>query len=82
MKNIQRSTQVISISVPQNVARKLDQARNLRGQTRSAFIASMIDQQTEDQRWQRIYAKGQKTAKKFKITSEEDIDRILHESKT
>lgn len=80
MKNIQRNTQVISVSLPQSIAVKLDQERNMQGQSRSAFIASLIMSKTEEQRWQRIYTKGQKTAKKFKITSEEDIDRILHET--
>ena len=82
MKSIQRNTQVISISLPQNIAGKLERVRSLRGQSRSAFIASLITQQTEEDRWQRLYTIGQKTAKKFKITSEEDIDKILHENKS
>jgi hypothetical protein len=49
--------------------------------SRSAFIASLIDKEAENARWEKIYKKGEETAKKFKITSEEDIDRILHASK-
>ena len=78
MKVIQRNTQVISISLSKQVAQKLDEERTRKGQSRSAFIASLITKQTEEERWQRIYARGQKSAKKLKITSEEDIDRILH----
>lgn len=80
MKNIQRNTQVVSVSLPKSVARKLDQIRKARGQSRSALIASLITQQTEEERWQEIYKKGEKTARRFKITSEDDIDRILHEA--
>ncbi len=80
---IQRvTTHVVSISLPKKVAEKLDRTRSLKGQSRSAFVASLIEKDTEDQRWQIIYKKGAETAKKFKITSEEDIDRILHEAKT
>lgn len=80
MKNIQRnSTEVISISLPKPVIKKLERERSVRGQSRSAFVASLIDQVSEQERWQRIYKKGQETASAFKITSEEDIDRILHE---
>lgn len=79
MKTIQRNTEVISISLSKTIAKKLEQARKETGQSRSAYISSLIDKLTEDQRWQRIYKRGEETAKKFKITSEEDIDRLLHE---
>lgn len=81
MTNIQRNiTEVISVSLPKPIVKKLEKERSLRGQSRSAFIASLIDKVTEEERWQRLYKKGAETAAKFKITSEEDIDRILHEA--
>lgn len=80
MKTIQRTTEVISISLPRVIALRLEEARKRRGQSRSAFIASLINRINEDERWERIYKKGAQTARKFKITSEEDIDRILHAS--
>lgn len=80
MKTIQRTTEVISISLPKVIALRLEAARKRQGQSRSAFIASLINRINEDERWERIYKKGTKTARKFKITSEEDIDRILHAS--
>lgn len=79
MKTITRNTEVISISLPKNVAQKLEMARQVRGQSRSAFIASLVSQLAEEERWQRIYKRGEKTARDLKITSEDDIDRILHE---
>lgn len=76
---IQRTTHVISISMPQKVALKLEKSRQHSGQSRSAFISSLINDVSEKERWQRIYQRGAKTAGDFKITSEDDIDRILHE---
>lgn len=76
---IQRTTHVISISLPQRVALKLERSRSKSGQSRSAFISSLINSVSEQERWQRIYQRGAKTAKDFKITSEDDIDHILHE---
>lgn len=78
MTEIRRNTQVISISLQKNVAKKLDNLRKIRAQTRSALISSLIEKEAESQRWERIYRKGAETARKFKITSEEDIDKILH----
>lgn len=77
--SIERTTAVISVSLPPQVLRKLENEREKYGQTRSAFIVSLIKRYTEDKRWERIYARGEETAKKFGITSEEDIERILNE---
>lgn len=78
MKIIQRNTEVISVSLSPNKLAKLESERKKKGQSRSAFISSLIDRISEEERWQRIYKRGEKTAKMFGITSEEDIDRILH----
>jgi len=80
MKTIARNTEVVSISLSKEVVSKLDLLTKSRGQSKSALIASLINQINEDDRWQKLYKKGEKTAKQFKITSEDDIDRILHEA--
>ncbi|MBI2593053.1 hypothetical protein HYW44_00205 [Candidatus Daviesbacteria bacterium] len=80
MKNIQRNTTtVMSVSLPRNAINNMEEVRKSTGQSRSAFIASLIQKAAEDKRLERIYKRGEKTAKDFKITSEDDIDRILHE---
>ncbi len=66
--------------MPKNAFKKLEKARKRNGQSRSAFIVSLVNQLAEEERWQRIYQRGQLSARQFKITSEEDIDRILHEA--
>jgi metal-responsive CopG/Arc/MetJ family transcriptional regulator len=76
---IQRNTEVVSVSLSRATAQKLERLVKMRDQSKSSFIASLIDQFGEEDRWQRLYKLGEKTAKKFKITSEEDVDRILHE---
>lgn len=67
--------------MPKKVVEKLEKSRSESGQSRSAFITSLIDRASEDQKWQRIFQKGAQTARDFKITSEDDIDSILHEAK-
>lgn len=79
MKTITRNTEVVSISLPKATAIKLDEVRQERGQSRSALISSLIEKEAENKRWQEIYKRGRETAIKFNITSEDDIDRILHE---
>lgn len=75
---IVRNTEVISVSLPQTTARMLELARKREGRTRSSFIKTLLDRYLEDSRWERIYKRGQETARRFNINSEDDIDRILH----
>lgn len=79
MTQITRKTQVVSISLSKQTVKVLDEARNKRKQSRSSYIASLIEKEKNDQEWEQILKWGKETAKKFKITSEDDIDRILHE---
>jgi len=80
MKNIIRNTDVVSVSLPSRVLKLLESSRQRTSQTRSAYIASLIEKEAQDARWMRIYARGAKTAEEFNITSEEDIERILNEN--
>ena len=78
--NTARTSQVISVSLMPEMFKRMENARISSGQSRSSFITDLIARYTEDQRWQKIYQKGAETAEKFNITSESDIDKILHEA--
>ncbi len=79
-RKIKRKTKVVSVSLPPKTAIKLERASRAYGQSRSAFVAALIEKEAEDRRWQRIYRRGQETAGNFRITSEDDVDRIIHAS--
>jgi len=78
MKNITRNTEVISVSLPKEMVIKLEKARETKKVSRSALVASLIDKEAEELLWEKIYRKGRAAARKLNITSEDDIDRILH----
>ena len=78
MKNITRNTEVISVSLPKEMVIKLEKARETKKVSRSALVASLIDKEAEELLWEKIYRKGRSAARKLNITSEDDIDRILH----
>jgi len=79
MTQIKRKTQVVSISLPKSITEKLDEMSRKKYQSRSSFIASLIDKEADDENWRLIYKEGRKLGSKLKIKSEKDIDRILHE---
>lgn len=74
-----RNTAVISISLPKRTARILEETRKKNGQSKSAFIQALINKEAEKQDWEEIYEIGRRVAKRMNITSEDDVDRILHE---
>jgi metal-responsive CopG/Arc/MetJ family transcriptional regulator len=75
-----KKTKVVSISLPKGTLAMLDANRRKRYQTRSSFIASLIEKENDEERWRLIYEEGRRLGKKLKITSEDDVDRILHEA--
>ena len=79
MTNVQtRNTDVISISMPPQTLKRLDRIRLKLGQTRSSLITSLVNHYSLEQKWQLLRKWGTHTAKKLKITSEDDIDQLLH----
>lgn len=69
---------MVSISLPRVLAQRLAQTSKKEGRTKSGFIKEMLGRYLEDVRWERIYRRGEETTRRLNITSEEDIDKILH----
>lgn len=78
--NISRSTTVVSVSLPATLVRQLDTLRKKAGTSRSSIVASLIERYAMEKQWSQIRRWGEETAKKFRITSEDDIARILDAS--
>lgn len=78
--NITRTTTVVSVSLPPTLVEKLDALRKKAGTSRSSIIASLIERYAMEKQWNQLRRWGEETAKKFRITSEDDIARILDAS--
>lgn len=74
-----RQTAVVSVSLEPKTFKTLENLRKNSGQSRSSLITELIRQQAETERWQKIYRRGELTARTFRITSEENIETILNE---
>jgi metal-responsive CopG/Arc/MetJ family transcriptional regulator len=80
MKSIARKdTVVISTSLPKSTVEALDSLLEKRGtKNRSVLISELISKELEDTRWERIYRKGAKAAKRAGIVNEDDVDKLIH----
>lgn len=79
-RKIVRKTEVVSISLPKEVATMLQTYSKVKNQTKSAYLSFLIKKDANDAEWEELYRMGARTAKKFRINSEDDIDRIIHAS--
>ena len=76
-KQIKRRTEVVSVSLDPETLSLVDKLRKNTKQTRSAFFSSLIEKYAWDEEWAYLRKVGEKTARKFKITSEEDVYRMM-----
>lgn len=76
-QKIKRNTKVVSVSLDPVTLALLDKLRKNTKQTRSSFFAFMLNKYAWDQEWAYLRKVGEETAKKFNITSEEDVYRIM-----
>ena len=78
--NITRTTTAVSISLPPSIARQLEAFRKKSGVSRSSIVASLIERYAMEKQWSDLRRWGEETTRKFRITSEDDIARILDAS--
>lgn len=72
-----RISKVVSVSLTPAVYEMMEKIRRQENKSRSELFKEMIRKYNEDKRWEKIYAWGEATARKFRITSEEDVLRLI-----
>lgn len=70
--------QVFNISLPIDLVKKMDIAAKREYRNRSELIREAVRVYLKDsQEWEELFSFAQKQSKKFGITKEADIDRIV-----
>ncbi len=73
-------TQTFNIALPRGLVEKIDKAAQREYRNRSEFIREAVLFRLQDLKsWERIFQVGNTAAKKLRIKSETDIDRIVYE---
>ncbi len=74
------NTQTINISLPKNLLEDIDKRAQQESRSRSEFLREAARVYLRRiSSWDEIYKLGSKTAKKFGIKTEDDVDRIIHD---
>ncbi len=80
-----RKSKVLSISVPPEIARELDNMARTEDKSRSEIFKDMFKTYKEsvaEREWKELFSFGKETAKRFKIKDEEELFRILDEERS
>ncbi|MEA2016199.1 MAG: ribbon-helix-helix protein, CopG family [Actinomycetota bacterium] len=74
-----RKTKILNISLSRELYEEIEKVSKVESRTKSDLIREAFRQYSANKKWAEIRARGDKTARKFGIRDEEDIDRMLHE---
>lgn len=77
---MQRTSKVLTLSLPPDLAAKVDVLANDENRTRSELFREAIRQYIERKRWEQIRGWGDETAEKLGII-ENDIEGIVDQSR-
>lgn len=79
-----RTTKTLTVSLPPKVFEEVERLTKEERKTKSELFRSMLnvyEDYLDEKRWKRLKKVGAQTSKNFNITSEEDIERLVHESR-
>ena len=80
-----RKSKVLSLSVPPEIARELDNMARTEEKSRSEIFKDMFKTYKEsvaERQWRELFSFGEETAKRFKIKDEEELFKILNEERS
>ena len=74
-----RSSRILSISVPPALWDEIGKLAEKEQMTRSELLRIAAREYIRSRAWGGLREKGNKTALKFHIKTESDVDRVIHE---
>ena len=79
-----RLTKTLTVSLPPQVYRDVENLAKLERKTKSELFRDMVavyEDYLDEKRWLRLRLKGRQTVSELGLKSEEDIERLVHEAR-
>ena len=73
-----RTTKVLTLSLPPEMVREVETITKEEKRTKSEFFREALRKYINDKRWLQIRHWGMKTSKDIGVSTEEDIDKLIH----
>jgi len=79
-----RTTRTLTVSLPPQIYDEIERLAKLERKTKSELFRDMVkryEDHLDEERWLRLKRLGRATARKYRLTSEKDIERLVHEAR-
>jgi len=79
-----RTTKTLTVSLPPQIYEEIERLARLERKTKSELFRDMIkvyEEHLDEERWKRLRRLGRTTAGKYRLSSERDIEKLVHEAR-
>lgn len=79
-----RTTKTLTVSLPPQIYEEIEKLAKLERKTKSELFRDMVsvyEDHLDEERWRKLRRLGKATARKYRLTSEEDIEKLVHEAR-
>jgi metal-responsive CopG/Arc/MetJ family transcriptional regulator len=79
-----RTTKTMTVSLPPQIFEEIKRLAALEGKTKSELFRDMVkvyEDHLDEQRRKKLRRLGRATAKKYRLSSERDIEKLVHEAR-
>ncbi|HUU37228.1 MAG TPA: ribbon-helix-helix protein, CopG family [Candidatus Desulfaltia sp.] len=79
-----RTTKTLTVSLPPQIYEEIERLARLERKTKSELFRDMVtlyEDHLDEERWKRLRRLGRATAGKYRLSSEHDIEKLIHEAR-
>jgi CopG family transcriptional regulator/antitoxin EndoAI len=79
-----RTTKTLTVSLPPQIYEEIERLARLERKTKSELFRDMVklyEDHLDEERWKRLRRLGRATARKYRLSSDRDIEKLIHESR-
>ena len=79
-----RTTKTLTVSLPPQIYEEIERLARLERKTKSELFRDMVklyEDHLDEGRWKRLRRLGRATAEKYRLSSDRDIEKLVHEAR-
>jgi metal-responsive CopG/Arc/MetJ family transcriptional regulator len=79
-----RTTKTLTVSLPPRIYEEIERLARLERKTKSELFRDMVkvyEEHLDEELWKRLRCLGRATASKYRLSSEHDIEKLIHEAR-
>jgi len=79
-----RTTKTLTVSLPPQTYEEIERLARLERKTKSELFRDMVklyEDHLDEERWKRLRRLGRAGANKYRLSSEQDIEKLVHEAR-